>query len=1249
MRKNRTKHEAKKPRLAKRALALCFALIFVCSCLLPVFAHSEENLLTQEAVAEQSASSEQPAEPEQKQDEQQPEQKQDEPQPTDPVQDEQKQDEQKQEEADASKKTQEEPEEPASSDASGESASSSSASSDASGESASSEGTASTAPGESASSSSASSDASGEPEQPASSETKPEEPKQPTTNTTGDTINQGEATYTYRFWPDKIDAFDLEAINDAVKKGGETLNDAAQSRAGMVPCTVLTVMTNANLRDYQANVQQPTKDGYEFAGWYTVDGTTEDEFSFEQNLNFEESKTIDVFAKWNELVTLQTTVTVDVDATLFGGEAAISLADEYSYEDDRMAAPTQTLKLDVEATNLSSNGELSVSSTSSSAIDTYCENNDLVPILTLDITPKDEDGNKTEPQKSSTVTISGLSALELPDELTMVHKKDDGTIETIPAQYSNGTLTFEATSFSTYAVAAAARKKQTGTLKIKYVDENKNKLWDEVSVTVYPSTVDVTNVWNVDAGKYVDYTRKTTFNGVEYKLKSKDPSNGKVRVQKNETKTITLTYSKVETTLPKQYVYLYTKIASDVNEKLKLTQNADGWFTVGYIEMSDFLKPTSVRQNPKWTDRTPEGAAYYSQVVNALNESSVHRFEKNSHVRLNNIVWNHEDVTEYNTHTGYTTEQFGLVSANGASDYNSEHDIPLESNHQYAKRWHLDGYIESIGAVRVNYYIKGTKTRLKDSVEYLGTPGETFTLNDAPEELTDTNGLTYKRHSYDPANSVEFPTNSTTEINVYYVRNTLDVTIVKHVEDGDRNRDFYFKVTGGSVSTKLITGPDGETLENHNKFFKMRDDGKGAVVHGLKAGDSFTVRESIYDVKYDEEANGKEDKSKPVGYDTKATGYDNYVLAGGTGKNFTYQVVEDAATGELVLQPINDSAGPAPSDTSYIRNGKIVVTNNLALTNLTVKKTVVGKNGATPPENATFTFTLTVDDQRDYRKNVAIAAQDDGVTARQLHDNEWEITLKNGKSVTFSGIRVDDEKVKVTETAPGTDYSTTYQINNSSPQDGISAEISSSTLKANKQNGTTVEFTNTYTLQKLDGITITKKVTGEFGERDKNFTFKVELKDKNDQAITVTGENYTFSDNTSNRNLTSFTLKNGKYVTLNQIPVDTTIVITETDAGGYKTSATKHFTNYGETATERVFKYKVVADKDGNAVLMTEGKVLDLFDTKIEDNAITVTNDKPGIPDTGVLLDTLPYLILLAVAVAGGVLVVVRKRKHRDE
>ena len=1218
MRKNRTKHEAKKPRLAKRALALCFALIFVCSCLLPAFANSEVGALsgTQETVVEPQQD-EQPTEPvllnesdtnptEGNEQHQTADDPTEEPKPAEqePKNEEPKTEETKNEGTTESKDSAEQqgneqtkPEEPKN------------------------EGTTEETKPEGTTEESKGTTGETKPEETkpegTAGETKTEEPKQPTTNTTGDTINQGEATYTYRFWPKEIDAFDLEAINDAVKNG-ESLNEVAQAQVNMVPCTILTVKKNAYLGDFKANVQQPINDGYEFAYWYTVDGTTEDKFSFEDNVIIEDekSKTIDVFAKWYELVTLKTTTTVNVDATLFGGEAAISLADVYS--DDRMAtpAPTKTLTLDVEATNLSSNSELSVSSTSSSAIDTYCENNELVPILTLDITPKDEDGNKTEPQKSSTVTISGLSALELPDELTMIHKKDDGEIEKISAQYSNGTLTFEATSFSTYAVAAAAKKWQTGTLKIKYVDENGNKLKKDVNVTVCTGPVDVTDVWAVGAWESVDYTDQTTFNGVEYKLKSKDPSSGKVTVQKNKTSTITLTYSKVETTLPSQYVYLYTKIDSEVNKRLGLTQNADGWFTVGYIEMSDFLKPTSYRQNPKWTDRTPEGAAYYSQVVNALNESSVHRFEKNSHVHLSNIIWNHEDVTNYNTHT---TEQFGLVSANGASDYNSEHRIPMETGGQYAKRWHLDGYIDSIGAVRVNYYIKGTKTRLKDSVEYLGTPGETFTLNDAPEELTDTNGLTYKRHSYDPANSVVFPNNSTTEINVYYVRNTLDVTIVKHVEDGDHTRYFDFKVTGDSIKTKLITGPDGNTLENHNKFFKMRDDGYGAVVHGLKKDDIFTVRESIYDVNSD----GEEDKTKPVGYDTKATGFD-YVRAGNTGKNFTYRVVEE--NGELVLQPIKDDAGPTPSDTSYIRTGEIVVTNNLATTSLTVEKKVEGKNGATPPENAEFTFYLEVTNENDYRKAVTF---DDSTKVTVINNHKWKIQLKANEKVTFSGIRVDDSNVTVTEDDPGTHYTVSYKINDGEVQNSTKAKIAANVLAANKQNGTTVVFTNTYTLQKLESITITKKVTGAFGERDKKFNFSVTLENADCSVEGIEP--------------TSFQLKNGENVSLHQIPVGTTITITETDADDYKTSATGHSKSI-KTPGARTFTYKV-EEEGGKAVLKSLGEDSEGFNG----SAITVENNFDGTPDTGVLLDTLPYLILLAVAVAGGVLVVVRKRKHRDE
>ena len=1233
MRKNRTKHEAKKPRLAKRALALCFALIFVCSCLLPAFANSEMGALagTQETVVEPQQD-EQPTDPvllneggtdsavdntDSTGNDTNPTgsgtNPTEEPKPTEqePEADESKNEEPKTEEtknegtteskgsAEQQGNEQTKPEEQTKTEGTTESK-------DSTEEQPKNEGTTGeTKPEETK--------PEGTTEEPKPEETKPEEPKQPTTNTTGDTIEQGKATYTYRFWPDKIDAFELEAINDDVK-AGTSLNDAAQSRAGMVPCTVLTVMTNANLRDYQANVQQPTKSGYEFAGWYTVDGTTEDKFSFEQSLNFEESQTIDVFAKWNELVTLRATATVDVDATLFGGEASISLADEYSYEDDRMAAPTKTLKLDVEATNLSSNSELSVSSASSSAIDTYCENNDLVPILTLDITPKDNSGKKTEPQGTSIVTISGLSELELPDELTMVHEKDNGEIETIKAKYSNGTLTFEATSFSTYAVAAAARGVCTGKLIIKYVDENGSKLQNDVSVKVYAGEVDVTNVWDVDAWKYVDYTEQTTFNGEKYELKRMNPSNGRVTVRKNQTSPITLTYSKVETTLPHQYVYLYTKINSEVNKKLKLTENAEGWFTVGYIEMSNFLKPTSYRQNPKWTDRTPEGAAYYSQVVSALlNETSVTRFGKNSHVQLSNIDWNHADVVD-----NHTTEQFGLVSADGATDYNGEHNVPKEPGGQYAKRWHLDGYIDSIGAVRVNYYIKDTKTSLQKSVEHLGTPGKTFVLNDAPEELRDAEGLTYKRYSYDPADSVVFPENSTTEINVYYVRNTLDVTIVKKVDSGDKTKNFKFKVTSDDFSTtnNVSLTNWGGTSQRPQEWFYLKD-GESATLKGLKKDYTFTI---------------EEEKENSADYDTTAT--ENIAVEAGKTKSFRYKVVEE--DGELVLQAVDEKTGVAVAGKNLITNGEVVVTNSAAATSLTVTKHVA-KGNAKAPTDAEFKFRLTVSNDVKVYSKVKLTKDGNDITESSVQSNkyQWEFTLKNGESVHISGIRLDDNSVKVEEVINDNHYTTTNTVDGNASLNGKIANVTP------KNGGNNVEFTNTYNVPNLDSMTIKKVVTGAFGERTKEFAFSVKLENANSTLL----EGVTASGATTKESLGHFhfTMNHGKSVTLNQIPVGTTITVTETGADEYETSATGHKDSI-KTSGARTFTY-TVEEQNGKAVLKSTGANA----AEVKDNAIIVTNDFDGTPDTGVLLDTLPYLILLAVAVAGGVLVVARKRKHRDE
>ena len=161
-------------------------------------------------------------------------------------------------------------------------------------------------------------------------------------------------------------------------------------------------------------------------------------------------------------------------------------------------------------------------------------------------------------------------------------------------------------------------------------------------------------------------------------------------------------------------------------------------------------------------------------------------------------------------------------------------------------------------------------------------------------------------------------------------------------------------------------------------------------------------------------------------------------------------------------------------------------------------------------------------------------------------------------------------------------------------------------------------------------MTIQKKVTGAFGERTKEFAFSVTLENADCSTAGV---------EISKGTLNSFTLKHGEEVSLKDIPIGTTITIIESNANDYDTKAT----NY-DKANDKTFVYKVV-NENGKAVLKSTGANA----AEVKDNAITVTNDFDGTPDTGVLLDTLPYLILLAVAVAGGVLVVVRKRKHRDE
>lgn len=198
-------------------------------------------------------------------------------------------------------------------------------------------------------------------------------------------------------------------------------------------------------------------------------------------------------------------------------------------------------------------------------------------------------------------------------------------------------------------------------------------------------------------------------------------------------------------------------------------------------------------------------------------------------------------------------------------------------------------------------------------------------------------------------------------------------------------------------------------------------------------------------------------------------------------------------------------------------------------------------------------------------------------------------------------------------------------------------------------------------------VTITKQVTGLLGDTNKDFAFSVSItkKDGSDCSEGVTAKR----DNGETVDLkNNFPLKHKETVTLENVPIGATITVTEETPGAhYKVSANGHdgeqsgsgpvtFTyvavantptttanDTGEAALMLLsMEEDTAVDADGDPVAYAAG-------TKVTNNAITVINRCDLMPDTGVLLDTLPYIVILAVVVGGGILLMLRKRRKEDD
>ena len=190
-----------------------------------------------------------------------------------------------------------------------------------------------------------------------------------------------------------------------------------------------------------------------------------------------------------------------------------------------------------------------------------------------------------------------------------------------------------------------------------------------------------------------------------------------------------------------------------------------------------------------------------------------------------------------------------------------------------------------------------------------------------------------------------------------------------------------------------------------------------------------------------------------------------------------------------------------------------------------------------------------------------------------------------------------------------------------------------------------LNFYGKWTFKKtVCNITVSKQVTGLMGDTQKEFTFKVTGDDlkANTKILGADGTEL-------NHGSPKFVMKHGDTATVTNVPYNAVFCVYEDKEGAtaYETSATgQTITQSGEN--NRKFYYKVIL-VNGNPMLQPCKEDGTAIGNPLDTLEIVVTNHATLKPDTGVLLDTLPYIVILAVVAGGVALLMLRKHRKEDD
>lgn len=981
----------------------------------------------------------------------------------------------------------------------------------------------------------------------------------------GDEIKKLQDMVVYRFWLKELNANDLKDITAQAQINNMTESEYL-ARNGEVLWNlyfIQAVPRAETIADYSSYIENPSSNRdpkgelRQFDYWYTLD-----EFGNRVRLNLtdptsnildDKTTTVNVYAAWKDgTVGSDEEKPVDHEDLVDKNPVPVDLETKASasYEDEEGNLKTTTLPVEVK--NLPSAAHsLSVIHMGDDDMESFYESHEdsfgeMMPILGLKISPKNAKGEKVQLAKGqkATVTVSGLDKLPemegaTASTLKVLHETSDGTVEILDVlTYTNGTLTFETSSFSPFVVV------RTDGYAVDTLDINsitKVSIKDDIANSghyILNITVDGVEYEGADAGMFLhEHGYKVTWKQNGAVAKRKEISNGLFTLEKNggwidviytdganKTYVVTVSNDTEAKSSSGKTVEYNKRLENGDFEQGGANQTLEGtpglvWKTTAndhYIELANIDDGQSYRElqyvGGKWTTNdavnyggiafgatsTPNGTHQFAE-LNAKQEGALYQDVLTKPGLTMNWKFSHKARTRTNSGSGHGSQNKNVLMPrdNRTADTMAMVIAPLE----LVKDITTQSELEDLLARCTNH--EGPNT-----INGYGTHGD---------------------HNK--------------EYQVYVV---YDSSEIKGYSDWNWFDGYYKKYNYSTSSWKTrsdtYTVPEGQYL---TRFF-------------------FVAIDTVF-----------QDGDLRVG-----------------------NLLDDVWFAQ--------DAPPAPTDGS----GRITVTKKFYGLTESEAKSVVSK-GIISGDNGIGSITFSGDawtSNSDIHGNyVAVSHTIDNLS---LAPNQLY-------SYTFTE---DKEKAAIEG----------YTLTETLVDDGTENAISG-TVRIDKENNMqSITFSNIYEKNTAD-VTLTKHVTGLMGDTHKEFAFSIAGLDG--KGVTL-----------ENGDLSNFTLTHNGSVTLKNVPMDTVFAVVETlgTESGYETKATGH-----DTDATRTFYYKLVLE-DGEQKLMACDA--DGSNEKEQDGlAITVTNHCGLLPDTGVLLDTLPYIVILAVVAGGVALLMLRKRRKEDD